>query len=502
MKHRCLSRVLAVLIAAGTAWASGSQGISEDLARRLADAQAPKRQAALRELPELGTLEAWGHVLDALKDPEPRVADEAEMALAKLTPGAAAAPGKLLDLVMGKTGFGSRDDWVRLRVACAIGDGALSLDSSAWERMLGDKEPGIRRAACYSAERMARAGRLGPEKTVLARTLEKLAQSDKHSAVKAAALCALGALDAAGSPKRIETALQSSEPAVRCAGLLCIQAAATEQHQASLSQGLQDSEFSVRNVALEVWAQTPSARAASEFVQRLTQESNLRLRWKIVEVLREWSGLRYGLDPRPWSEWSGGLAPDWKPAAQATKGMDDEDRSQILGLPIRSERLVILVDFSGSVWKKDAAGRTVKARLDEELKRTLESFSESTQFNLIPYTAKPIPWAARLCPATPAAIAKALDFFADRKDQGQGDFWTALELALEDPNVDTIVMLGDGAPSGGKRWNLDLMAERFSQANRFRQVSLDAVLIGSKGALTGKWVKLCSAGRGRVLQVD
>jgi hypothetical protein len=123
-------------------------------------------------------------------------------------------------------------------------------------------------------------------------------------------------------------------------------------------------------------------------------------------------------------------------------------------------------------------------------------------FNVIPYTDVPIPWEKTLQPATPQNVAKALKFFTGCKASGKGNFWDAAQLALESPDVDTILVLTDGAPTGGHRWNVDLMHELYVERNRFRHVALDAVIVDAKKGMQERWRKFCEATGGRMLAVE
>ena len=81
-----------------------------------------------------------------------------------------------------------------------------------------------------------------------------------------------------------------------------------------------------------------------------------------------------------------------------------------------------------------------------------------------------------------------------------GDFWGALEVALADPEADTLVVLTDGAPSGGRRWNLGLMKQLFAERNRFRRLEVDAVLADASGRLKRDWEELCGSSGGRTVE--
>jgi hypothetical protein len=62
--------------------------------------------------------------------------------------------------------------------------------------------------------------------------------------------------------------------------------------------------------------------------------------------------------------------------------------------------------------------------------------------------------------------------------------------------------LTDGAPTGGRRWNLELMADLLPEQNRYRQVAFDVLLVDASSFLRRHWERLCTATGGRTVQVD
>jgi hypothetical protein len=260
-------------------------------------------------------------------------------------------------------------------------------------------------------------------------------------------------------------------------------------------------DTAVATVAVEQVAALGTANAARALAAALDQQLLLRVRWTIVDELRAISGQKHRLDARAWKAWADGLAPDWTPAKSAVDSSDQEPATvTFAGLPIRSDRIAFLIDLSGSMWKNDEGGKTRKEIVDAELARALGGLDARAQFNVIPFTDAPIPWQPKLAPATPENVKRALAFFTGRRDQGKGNYWDAMELALADPEVDTIVVLGDGAPSGGRRWNLELMKSLFAERNRYRKVAVDAALVGASGFLERQWTELCEASHGRAVR--
>lgn len=463
----------------------------KSLERELRSSNDKDRREAVQDLARLKSSEAWELIVDALEDPAPMVADEAQIQLREVP-----SP-EVLELVTGKKGLGSRDALVRLRVAEGLGRVPLTLDAELLAKPLRDKDPAVRRALLWSLQRKAERGGFG---TTAGRALEladKLLKSEKDGAVRAAAVVALGAC-AAPHEELIANALEHEDPRSRAAAVLVASRLDADGALKWIPRLSKDPDPGVRTVAAEALAEIVDSRAALALVWQLEAETTLRRKWRVVELLQGMSGKKHRLDPRPWRDWAEGLDMEWTGPERKRAPDHGEVSAAFAGLPILSDRVTFLIDLSGSIWEERSDGRTRKEVIDEELRKALEALPAESRFNLIPYTSKPIPWKDELVDASAKNVSKALKWFEGRKDQGTGNFWDALVLALEDPEVDTLISLSDGAPSGGHRWNVELMKELYRERNRFRRVVLDAIIVDRSGWLVDQWKEMCAASGGRV----
>lgn len=482
----------------------------ETLAAAEKQLQAPDakaRQEAVQTLAELGEL-GWPLIFKkALRDPEARVADEAQLVLGEI------ADPKSVALLFGKDGLGSGDRWVRLRVAEALGRMSTTLEAKRVIDVLDDKDPDVRRTLLWSLERLERAGRV-PDTDAWAyvEALEKLVDRDKDPDVRAAATLARFRMvvrspgDAGDQLRDLHVGVALADKAwqVRAAGGLCAFDLPKEGLIAALTDLSRDEHVGPRALAVGAIAELKPAAdgkitAAEVLVERVESETNQRLRLDAYDALVRLSGFKYPLDPKPWKDWLRDPRPYTLKSNDAPLGeYVGVTMTTFAGMRVRSQRVVFLIDLSGSMWEPRADGKTRKQAVDEELKKALSQLTPETQFNLIPYTLDPIPWQKKLVPATPQNVKSALDFFTACTQRGKGDFWTAFELAFADPAVDSVIVLTDGAPTGGHRWNLELMKTLLAEKNRFRRVALDAILIDAKGFLTKVWTEMCTANRGTV----
>jgi len=465
-----------------------------ELKVKLRDKDKWARKSAVEKLADVGSTEAWSEVIGVLDDPAGEVADTAQWELGRV------ADEDSLELLFGKEALGAKDEWVRLRAAEALGRLTVPVDAGELRRAAGDKDPAVRRAWAASIARLG-ASQIEGDPAKLVDAVAKQATKDRDERAAGEAWMALAALDAERAREEwADVKLDRAPAAVLCAAARSADALALS-NEALLSLGAPSASGSsgrgggeaggraVRIDAARALARRGTAASARALVELLAAEPEPRLARGFADLLRGMSGLKHGRDPRPWRDWAAGLADDWRAAPadpdedERWSDADDDERSVALaGLPIRSGRIAFLIDLSGSMWTERADGKTRKQAVDVELEKCLAGLPETTRFNVIPYTRDPIPWKDELVDATPRNTTAAAKWFEERRDSGTGNFWGAFELALADPEVDTIIMLGDGEPTGGPRYKLELLPEVIADENLGRAVTIDSILVGNKVA--------------------
>ncbi len=500
-----------------------------------------KRRRAVRDLAQIGDAQAWELVIDALADHEPEVADEAQLALGDLVDGG------LLRQLCGTRGLRSRDEWVRLRVAEALGRMGIEVDAKYLLRALERRAPQLTRTLLWSVERLARTGHLGGELRDVLHELQDWSQRRGDGGVRASALSAWLAVAIAlplGETRRghsvlgevlegIEGALKDREPKLRSAGLQAWESlrvrvcphgddAGPELKRLvtcdPLIAALADPEVLVRASAAQLIGLRPGKRRLLALTERLAVEQRSALQWRAVAILRASTGRLHRADPRPWRDYLRGLDDGWEPAdLDASTGMvrgggRDGGQGQnrglgektvaLAGLPLLSDRVCVLVDFSGSLWHERPDGRTRKELVDEHMRDLLVSLPADCRFNIIPYTGEPHPWRDSLVVAARPTVRKAIDDFEDCRKRGRGNVFDAVLLALEDPDVDTVLVLTDGAPTGGQRWNLDLMIDLLVEECRYRRVAIDSIIVDARKGLQDRWRRLAELTGGRSIAIE
>ncbi len=209
----------------------------------------------------------------------------------------------------------------------------------------------------------------------------------------------------------------------------------------------------------------------------------------------------------------------------------------LFGLDLSGRNLIFILDISGSMESTDPftpeqlaelnrPGRTWVGdkdpleeemlqdrkrilRAKKELMKVVRSLPEGRRFNLIIYSNETTPWKDLLVDVSPKAKAEAEKFIDQIKAHGVTFTDEALRTALEDPSVDTVYLITDGAPthmgSRGKDLPPDakqLMSDILSEtkaSNYLRGVRI--FTLGFEGAEEGFLKQLAEEHDGKYVRI-
>lgn len=492
-----------LLVAALTAIAGGvPASVRADIPRDILDdvrgEDERKRRSAVTKLADIGTPEAWELVAERLADEEPEVADRAQIELARIEGEEA------LEVLHGKLALRSKSDLVRERAGEALGRAERQVECEELLRTLGDKEPAVRRMALWSVERLAEAARLGDEdRDDVAKLVDKAAKGDRDGAARGAALIALAALGDGRAPERIEAALGDRDRAVRCGALMALGVLGEAGGAERIVDGLGAEPHRALRIAAVRGLEAQADRSALLALAALLEaESEIRIQQIVVAALRGLTGEGIGRNARAWQGFAQGLPEDWQPQRSPSAIEAGDTAARLAGLPILSDSLTVLIDMSGSMWTDRGDGRTLKDLVEVELNRFFELLPDGARFNLIPYATEPQAWQKKLVPASKKNRRAALDWFEKSRLRGRGNVWDAIELALEDEDVDTLIVLTDGAPTGGPHWDMRLIPDLLIERNRFRHVAFDVILTDPRSSLEKRWADLAGRSGGICTRVE
>lgn len=149
-------------------------------------------------------------------------------------------------------------------------------------------------------------------------------------------------------------------------------------------------------------------------------------------------------------------------------------RLTLFGAEVSGNHIVFVIDVSGSMMATDRItfkddgdrGKTVVGRAEQErllkqkieehrrinrakreLTRVVQALPDDKEFNIIAYSTEVLPWKRKLAPTSKANRKSALDYINAMRAEGITVTDLALEAAFENPAVDTIYLITDGAPT-------------------------------------------------------
>ncbi len=244
---------------------------------------------------------------------------------------------------------------------------------------------------------------------------------------------------------------------------------------------LEDKSHLVVSLAIRHLRDHPHPDTITALIAAL-QKTNGRQAEDIVEILEDLTGESYPAETAGWKIWWEQNRDTWSPAIVGKEHSDEEKRDVSTAVrdglygEIASERVVFLLDVSGSMLASTQVDDTRIAIAKKQLKRVLEGgLTTTSKFTIVAFSDELKVLAPRLIKAKGANLRKAIDFVDKLEAGGETNSHGALEKAFADREVDTIYLLSDGSPTAGKETSLKLIADAVSQWNRYRGVRIHCI---------------------------
>ncbi|MBL8767682.1 MAG: HEAT repeat domain-containing protein [Planctomycetes bacterium] len=342
------------------------------------------------------------------------------------------------------------------------------------------------------------------------------ALDDRDGGVVLAAVEAAGFVKPAGAKARLDAiARKGSDPILRAAAVealsrayradavpilveLVADADAAVAAEALHSLGFNDRELAARHVADVLRAHAGSeavdvrlatalrdARrlrqaAVLEPLVRLLEHRRERVRSAAFVALAELTGLEIPPDPKAWTEWWDHYGAGFELPQKASKAVEPRSVATFFGLPVASDRVVFVLDLSGSMRENDRSG---KPRLDTAraaFAAAVGALPPTAKFSVVVFGDAATAWSKELVAASPAKVEDATKFLARQQARGKTNLFDGLQVAYGFDDVDTIVVLSDGAPSTGAFQYFQRIRHHVGRMNRTRGIAVSTVALAEK----------------------
>ena len=408
----------------------------------------------------------------------------------------------------------------------------------------GSRQLGVRTLAGFGGEellaRMADAiGDRDLPPTVRTMVVEALAQSQgpavdavliqalrvRETAVRLAAVEALAARGVVDASEPIARFLLARDPTLRRAAIVALAflRRGDPDWRARLVEASRSRDFALRLGAIEALVAAGDAGARELLLELVADEhplvrlrvaralgeirdvavipplierlavDTLRVREAVRASLALLTGVDHGVQPERWRAWwaaegEGFALPD-RDAALAAAAERERRRLagptvvSFFGIPLGSDRVAFVLDTSGSMDDWTTSGRTRLEVVTDELAATLESFPTDGRFNLIFFSSRVRCWKRRLVERDADSLAQAVDYARSQRPNGSTALYDGLVAALEDEEVDTIVLLTDGQPTAGAIEDATEILADVAMRNELREVVIHCVSVSYRSQL-------------------
>ena len=326
-------------------------------------------------------------------------------------------------------------------------------------------------------------------------------------------LLALRDLEAQDQSKTFHKALKSPHWPVRAVAADIFGATRDPEVIRSLTPLLRDNFLEVQLAAIHALRQIGGREVVEAFVDDFSRFEGRALD-DVADALLWLTGEDFGTSRVSWEAW-------WQSKGKDAeiKGISRDDFDRIreesrnnttgtyYGLRVISKFVTFIVDISGSMeepyevdsvklpggrkGKKGGTGvseeddgnkggkkREVLPKIEvarRELVRVLGGIPSGTQFNIIPFESSFTPWRPALVQMDDDVRLQAIEFVKQLNPRGMTNVFDTLASALEDPEVNTIYFLSDGAPTMGKITEPQGILDQIRELNAERKVKIHTI---------------------------
>lgn len=239
--------------------------------------------------------------------------------------------------------------------------------------------------------------------------------------------------------------------------------------------GLFAREFGVRRTIVHALTQIQDP-AAVDLLIGLLGSLQGEVQADIGQYLTELTDQRFDVDAKAWKDWWDKNRASFRFTSTVNAGTFRQRHviqrtASYYGLPLYAQRLVFVMDVSGSMRgaRLDAAKR--------ELINAIKLLRETDYFSVLVFNSKVNAWQKQLVPASVDNKQAAAQFVLGQQTGPLTASYDALEASLTF-DAEAVYFLSDGAPFGGKITRPVDIVVAITQLNQTRRMSLYTIGIG------------------------
>ena len=304
--------------------------------------------------------------------------------------------------------------------------------------------------------------------------------------------------------------VKNEEPEIRNAALEQLVRNERSDHLDLVIESLGHSDWSTRLTALHALASLRDKRTVGPIIDQMQDELG-RIKVEFGDILFQLTGQPFRQADKSWRAWwakeKGGFdvislakLEDAK-AAMELRRLKEVTNSKFFGIRIISQRVIFIIDVSGSMEENmrvqfeggDALTRIEVAR--RELTLAIQGLARGALFNIVTFSSGVDAWLEGGVAAADKVSREEAEAFVSRLLPGGGtNLYESIQLAFEDPDVDTIFILSDGEPSMGEVTDPAQIRKDVALWNKHRNITINTIGIGGRLSIL-EWLSEDSGGQ-------
>ena len=234
-------------------------------------------------------------------------------------------------------------------------------------------------------------------------------------------------------------------------------------------------QFGLRRAVVQALTQIPKREAMAALIE-LLQTVHGEAQADIAEYLTQVTGQIFGLESAAWQRWWEDVKDTYEVPRRSVqapyRSALTSASGYYYGLPLFAERLVFVLDTSGSM-----SGARIQAA-KRELVRAITNLPGNAHFGVVVFNSSVNVWQKKLVEATPQAKNAAIHYVNNQDVGANTASYNALEAAFG-YDTEAIYFLSDSAPHGGKIPAPVNIVTTITAMNKTRRVSLYTIGIGA-----------------------
>jgi len=269
-------------------------------------------------------------------------------------------------------------------------------------------------------------------------------------------------------------------------------------------------DWSTRLTSLHALQSLRDARSVGPIIAQMQKEIG-RVKVEFGDVLFALTGQPFRQASKSWSRWWEGARENFEiiseeeledaRAAMELRRLKEVTNSKFFGIRIISQRVIFIIDVSGSMEESmrlqfeggKALTRMAVAR--RELTLAIQGLARGALFNIITFSSGVDSWLEGGVAAADSTSREEAEAFVSRLLPGGGtNLYEAIQLAFEDPDVDTIFILSDGEPSAGAVTDPGAIRNEVASWNEHRGIAINTIAVGGRFRIL-EWLSEDSGGK-------